>query len=291
MTLFKNDIKARDISIIIPVKDNQQGIDQFLKAFFKTHDPERYPKEIIIVDNDSSPVIYLNEAYKTKGLKLHLVTCKPPGPGAARNRGASIAQGQWLLFVDSDCIPTASMISGYLDQAFDVAVGYQGFVGALGQDLISKYYESQHIHYPPSINSLKKRAPQYLVTANALVLKEAFDQIEGFNETFIIAGGEDIDLAFRLKDLGTIHYAPDSIILHDFSDSFQGFIRRFIRYGKGLRLVKELHGGRRLPPPFTANKKTVIVNNFLVILQWMCMFWGYSLSPGSAPKTTKESSQ
>ncbi len=46
-----------EITIVIPVKDNQTGIDIFLTEFFRTHNADNFPKEIIIVDNNSNPAI------------------------------------------------------------------------------------------------------------------------------------------------------------------------------------------------------------------------------------------
>tara|TARA_R110002051_G_scaffold298997_1_gene366052 strand:+ start:246 stop:473 length:228 start_codon:yes stop_codon:yes gene_type:complete len=61
LTNKKTDIKSSDritiseILIVIPVKDNQTGIDNYLTKFFETHPEIDYPKEIIIVDNNSNP--------------------------------------------------------------------------------------------------------------------------------------------------------------------------------------------------------------------------------------------
>ena len=46
-----SSIKTEEISIIIPVKNNQYGIDKLLESIFVSQKKEDYPKEIIIVDN------------------------------------------------------------------------------------------------------------------------------------------------------------------------------------------------------------------------------------------------
>lgn len=264
-------ITVDEISIIIPVKDNQRGIDRFLASFFETQHSENYPKEIIIVDNNSPTPIYINEIFLSKGINIHLLACKQPGPAAARNMGAKQAKGFLLLFVDSDCIATENMLLGY-QSATSGAVAYQGYVGAVGNDYLSNYYISQEIHLPPQDNN---EAPKYLVTANTLVQKTTFDQINGFNEEFTLAGGEDIDLALRLKQIGKLDFAPESIILHDFNDGIKGFMKRFIRYGKGIALVKKYHVSYRFPLPSTAKNKAAIVNHFLVVIQWLFICYGF----------------
>ncbi len=262
-----------EISIIIPVKDNQQGVNHFLDSFFQTHQLKDFPREIIVVDNNSAIPVFIPEEYAKRSITIQLLTCDKPGPASARNVGAKHAKGKWLLFVDSDCISTESMIKGYLTEEGS-AVGYQGFVAALGNDYVSKYYESQQIHKPPSEAS---GLPNHIITANVLILKEAFNKINGFDETFNLAGGEDIDLGLRLSKVGELAYTPGSVILHEFNDGLTGFVKRFIRYGRGNRLVREFHKVSLVPLPSTAKKKSVLINNFLVILQWLCLLSGYTL--------------
>jgi glycosyltransferase involved in cell wall biosynthesis len=269
-------IILRDISIVIPVKDNQSGIDDFLGAFFESQEPANYPFEIIIIDNESRVPIIIPDKFLERDLEIKLYRCLKPGPAAARNLGASHASGQWLLFVDSDCIPTKTTISGYV-QVSDEAIGYQGYVGALGEDVVSRYYESQQIHQPPTIvNGDGVLVPKYLVTANILVWREAFDSIEGFDESYVFAG-EDIDFGSRLSQVGRLSYAPSSVVLHNFDDGFPGLVRRFIAYGKGNRVVQQRLKISLYPFPFTAKNKRVLINHLLAIVQWLCLLTGFTL--------------
>ena len=243
-----------------------------MESLFAIQEPEDYPREVIIVDNNSTPPLRIPEGFTDRGLAIRLATCTTPGPAAARNVGAALAKGDWLLFLDSDCLMTTSTLSGF-QQAPPGAVAYAGFIDAVGRDLLSRYYVSQHIHWPPAAR--EGEGPAYLVTANALVLRRAFEQVGGFDEGFPLAGGEDIDLAYRLRRIGALAFARTSVVQHDFNDGLRGFVSRFVRYGRGLRMVKRRHPGYRFPPPFTANQKAVLVNNLLVVVQWLAMYWGY----------------
>ena len=84
------------ISIIIPFYQKQQTVERCLQsvAFSST----RY--EVIIVDDGSMPP--LAENIKDKFPNLTIIRQKNSGPGAARNKGADIAQGEYLLFLDAD---------------------------------------------------------------------------------------------------------------------------------------------------------------------------------------------
>jgi GT2 family glycosyltransferase len=263
---------AGQISIIIPVKNNQQGINRFVEALLKTHALEAFPGEVIIVDNNSGTPVTLPSAAKPAIFKV--LSCSKPGPAAARNISASHAQCPWLLFADSDCIPTPTSISGYIE-AQNGAIGYAGDVKANRNDLFSQYYQSQEILLPPEVLSTgTDPLPDYLVTANCLIWKTAFDEVGGFNETFPFAAGEDIDLGFRLRTIGRLAYAPGSTMLHQFEPGLRNFISRFVRYGKGNRIVSQLYGLNLQPRPFAPVCKKP-VNYLLAWLQYQSMRRGY----------------
>lgn len=267
-------ISPSDISIVIPVRNNQKGIDLFLSSFFKTHKPEIYPKEIIIVDNHSEQPITIHQRFLLHGLEISLLKCSKIGPASARNIGFQNSKGDWILFTDSDCIPSESWITGYLN-SINGSIGYAGNVKAWGSDFLSKYYETQEILVPLKvIDNQKHIRPEYLITANALVWKKAIQEIGGFNENIKIAAGEDIDLGWRLLELGNLSYALDSVIYHNFYNSILGFVERFIRYGRGNKIISNMYGLDLTPQNFMPNKPS-FVNQVLSKLQYLCLLWGY----------------
>ena len=267
-------IKTSEISIVIPVKDNQIGIENYLKGFFETHTEKDYPKEMIIVDNNSNPQISISRKYLNRNLLIRLIKCNRLGPASARNEGVKISNGKWILFNDSDCIPTSSLLKGYLNSD-NKSVAYAGNIKSLRKDKLSKYYESQEILIPlKTYDKNGNFVPQYLITANSLIWKEAFEEIGGFNEKIGIAGGEDIDLGLRLSEIGNLSYAFDSVAIHDFSDGIIGFYKRFKRYGIGNRIVQELWQTDLKPAFFSPNEKS-IANELLAKFQYFSLRRGY----------------
>lgn len=266
------NIQIEDISVVIPVKDNQEGINQYITALAQLSTP--LPREVIIVDNDSDKPITV-PVDDIQGMAVRLLSCKTPGPAAARNCGARKAHGSWILFNDSDCIPTESTFQGFMS-ARPGALAYAGNVKALHSDLVSKYYESQEILLPlKTILDDGSHVPQYLVTANALIWKPAFDSLNGFNEEIAIAGGEDVDLGLRLSEIGRLEYAMESVVYHDFSDGIHGFWNRFKRYGRGNRMVEEIWGVSMKPFRFAPNEKSPL-NWALAWLQFLSLYIGYT---------------
>jgi len=274
-TLNPPRIQLKNISIVIPVKNNQEGITNFLDSFFRTQERKNYPKEIIIIDNQSQKPIQIASQYQNRGIDIILATCTKKGPGSARNLGVKLAMSDWIFFLDSDCVLTKNSILGYLKNE-NGAIAYAGNVKSLHSDLISKYYETQEILIPMKvIDAHGYPRPQYLITANCLVWKDAFIESGGFNENIQIAGGEDVDLGLRLSQIGDLSYAFDAIIKHNFDDGLFGFYKRFKRYGKGNKIVEKLYNTDLSPKLFRPNKKTVI-NEILAKLQWLFLKIGYS---------------
>jgi len=267
-------LKINDISVIIPVKDNQKGIDLFLSTFFESHSEVNYPREIIIVDNNSNKKIELKKEYP---FPIKVICCSKTGPACARNFGIKNSTGDWILFTDSDCIPSSTFLTGYLN-SLNGSIGYAGNIKAFGNDKISKYYESQEILLP--LNIFEKKdflGPDFLITANALVWKKALELIGGFNENIGIAAGEDIDLGFRLTEIGKLSFTFESIVYHNFNGGLRGFIERFKRYGKGNRIISELYSIDLKPRTFKPNNPSLL-NYFLAYLQYVCLLKGYSIN-------------
>lgn len=264
----------KEISIVIPVKNNQSGINLFLRYFFKTHKPRNWPLEIIIVNNANSPV-YIPTKYNQYPLDIKVLKCKKEGPASARNLGWRKARGEWILFTDSDCIPSLKWIEGYLP-SINGSIGYAGMIRPFGDDVISRYYGSQRILVPTSYKENEVEYPEYIITANSLIWRKALIITNGFNETINIAAGEDIDLGFRLREIGNLSYAPHSVIYHNFEDGILGFIKRFRRYGKGNRIIAEIHSLNMKPQIFKPNNMN-IQNIALTLLQYLCLSWGFRL--------------
>ncbi len=267
-------IKCEDISIVIPVKDQQKGIDHFLQSFFETNTEATYPVEIIIVDNNSTPPIAIHDKFLNKSLPVRLYQCKKQGAAAARNLGVNKAKGKWILFTDSDCIATDSFITGYLGLNSD-CVAYSGHVLSYGTSLLDRYYDSQGVLIPPKAQYGElTEVPMYIVTANAIVFREAYLQVGGFNESYPAAGGEDEDFSMRLWQSGNINYASKSLIFHDYQNGLRGFAKRFINYGRGAFITETNWNTKKKPRIFQPIQKT-FANKAIAYLQFALMLCGY----------------
>ncbi len=109
--------------------------------------------------------------------------------------------------------------------------GVGGQVLPLGRGLVSRYSTFHRILEPPASCS-------YLVTANCAYRREAFEAAGGFDEAIRKPGGEDPDLAFRVRAKGyLLVHEPSVVVHHDYCENPLDFARTFYRCGKGCVYV------------------------------------------------------
>lgn len=267
-------IQPKEISIIIPVKNNQIGIDRFLKLFFTTQKEGFFPREIIIIDNNSSEPVKIPKDFTGRGIDIRVLICKQKGPAAARNLGIRNSIGQWLLFCDSDCIPTSSLMIGYLKNNVK-AIAFTGNVEPQTNTWLDNFYNRERVLLPRmKPNTMLEAVPLYIITANALVWKEAIIKCGCFNESFTNAGGEDVELSIRLWKIGNIAAMPESIVLHDFGNGVKDFYKRFISYGKGNKQLESITK-INMKTSFQKPKQSTYLDYFIKFLQYAFISIGY----------------
>ncbi|MFI5298334.1 MAG: glycosyltransferase [Polyangiales bacterium] len=260
-------LDPRDVTVVVPVRDDQRGLNRLVRAVDAMPDSCR-PSELVIVDDASRVTL---QAPADTAIRTTVLRSDGRGPAAARNLGWRAARSEWILFLDADCVPTSTLLDDYA-RAMNGAVGYAGIVHAYDDGLIPRYYDTQQILVPPPTRHAR---PQYLVTANALVWRRALELVDGFDATFPLAAGEDIDLAIRLARVGELSFAPDAVVLHEFGTSIHSFARRFVRYGIGNRLIADRYDVDMTPRPFRP-AVTSVANWTLAAVQVAAMRWGYS---------------
>jgi GT2 family glycosyltransferase len=267
-----HELALTGLTMVVPVKNNQTGVTRLLEACLRVFAPNHFPKEILLVDNLSETPLEV-PSHLASSLPVRILICAKSGAAAARNLGAMQAQTPWILFLDSDCLPTPGLIDGYR-QAMNGAVAYAGMVKAERSDLVSRYYDAQSILIPPPLWDNSEERPAYLITANALVWRPALVEIGGFNEHFPSARGEDIDLGLRLWSVGSLSYAPVAQVLHTFEPKLCAFVHRFVRYGRGNRRLAACYQADLAPHPFVPHSLSPI-NWLLANLQFLALWWGY----------------
>lgn len=105
------------ISIVIPVYNRAHIVERTLQSVLA----QQYrPLQVVLVDNDSndnSLDVLENWAAtnSTPDFEVCVVTEAHRTAGAARNRGASVATGDWLIFFDSDDEMHPRLVTSYVE--------------------------------------------------------------------------------------------------------------------------------------------------------------------------------
>jgi glycosyltransferase involved in cell wall biosynthesis len=161
----------------------------------------------------------------------------------ARNAGAAVAAGEWLLFVDADCVPAADLINRFFEVRIDDRVGVVagGIVGLADQDsLLARYARDRN--FLDQVDGMHSQAGAGAATGNLLVRREAFEQVEGFADG--IRSGGDVDLCWRLQDAGWgLDRRPAATVEHHHRDDFASFLAMVARYGAGSAWLNERRPG------------------------------------------------
>jgi glycosyltransferase involved in cell wall biosynthesis len=124
------------------------------------------------------------------------------GPAANRNRGASLATGEFIAFTDDDCLPSAGWLAAYA-AAIDPAVNvYEG------KTTCDAGIRSPREHSPINLTG------GYLWSCNMMVRRDFFERFP-FDESFPYPHMEDTYFREQLKRRGEhFVFIGDAVIDH-----------------------------------------------------------------------------
>ncbi len=276
-------------SIIVPVYNRPNEVRELLQSLSEQN---RKNFEIVLVDDGSEEDCEsVAEKFKDR-LDIKYYWKENTGAGLTRNYGAERAEGEYLLFFDSDCIIPPDYfdkVESFLEEHPDV-----DFYG--GPDRAKKEFNTlqQAISYSMTsflttggIRDKEKNLSKYVPRSfNLGVRREAFMDIGGFPATRL---GEDIIFSLRLYDYGyKARLIEDAFVYHKRRTNLKAFFKQVINFGVGrvnittyfpdsLKLV------HTLPSCFTvyATGSVLIVPYTLwpltLLLLWMGLIFGDSL--------------
>lgn len=257
-----------EVSIVIPVMNRADELRRCLTSLTQL----TYPHEklqIIVVDDGSSDTS--PDVAREFGALLVPSGGIGRGPAAARNVGASVADGELLAFIDSDCSASpdwlCQLIPAFNDSGM-AAVGGQ-VDGMCTESAVDRY---EAVMSSLSISSRERVGNSgtdtfYLPSCNLLVRRSAFRSVGGFDDSMHV--GEDVDLTWRLRDRRwSICYLPFGNILHEHRSSIRSFMSRRFDYGTSEGILQILHPTRHkrmVVPPLLAT---------ILVLCLMTLFTG-----------------
>ena len=196
------------VSVIVPVWNDLAGIEQCLAALRM----QSYPHsrlQLIVVDNGST-----DGSYECAQSFSGVTVLREPEPGsyAARNAGLARAQGTYVAFLDSDCVPDRR----WVEEAVTIATRHSN-LGVLAGRVNVAYGDR-----PPSAAALYERMFSFnqkanaeggtCITANWLSPKTILDSFGGFDAT--LKSGGDSKLSLEISQAGQSVLYSDAMIVH-----------------------------------------------------------------------------
>lgn len=168
-----------------------------------------------------------------------------PGSYAARNTGARCADGEYLAFVDSDCIPEPNWLASIIGVTarypdIDIHVGevvlFEDEEARALKDRRGFAYETatafRQKHYAENL--------QFGPTANLIVREATFSDLGGFDQS-LLSGG-DKEFGQRAAHSGyKLRYSPECVVRHptrsnllELEDKWRRIVGGEYRVAKGL---------------------------------------------------------
>lgn len=194
---------APHVSVVIPTCNRLEWLAHALVALSPATQrvaPHLY--EVIVSDDSTDESTRLMIADRFPSVRY--VRGPRRGPAANRNRGASQARGEWVAFIDDDCRPAA------------------GWLWALRQEVSQKRLDvvEGKTSTPDSPDSPLQHCVVNLTgghfwSCNLAIRREVFAALGGFDEDFEEAGGEDLELAHRIRTSGVrTRFCPSVEVVH-----------------------------------------------------------------------------
>lgn len=220
---------STDISIIIPSYNSEKTIIKTLEALENQTNGDF---EVIVVDDgsvDASPEL-IRQFSQHSRLPLKLIRQQNAGPATARNEGAQQAQGEKLLFLDSDCLPAPNWVE---EMARPLGAGiagcYSGNRVRNPESMAARYveYEMARRH-----EGMRGKDIDAISTYSASFLKSVFLKCGGFNTQYREASGEDFDLTFNIARAGyRLRFIDSTYVYQYHPSSWREYFRKQFKRG------------------------------------------------------------
>ena len=176
-----------NLSVIIPCYNSGKYLPDAVQSLADLKDQITF--EVIIVNDgsdDASTLAYL-ESIANIHTVIHQINL---GPASARNKGIKNANGQYLLFLDSD----NKIRSGYLDKAINILNNDESVSVVYGKPHFFGEDNREHRKFKVAAFNLTKLAHANYIDMCAIVRKKVVDAVGGFDEDRFLIGNEDWDL-------------------------------------------------------------------------------------------------
>lgn len=186
-----------------------------------------YPAELVVICmNDSLPELPATP-FKIKSSVINSPHKLPLAQ--ARTKAASIAGGEFLIFLDIDCIPHPDLVETFTYHLEQEDAVYQGSIRYLNSQWSKKWtFETLHSDSAPNRlqgeeltgNQRAIHKYEFFWSLCFGIRKSTFTKIGGFDTRFTGYGGEDTDFSFTVRSYKIPLYKISALAFHQFHASY-----------------------------------------------------------------------
>lgn len=226
------------MSVVVPTLNRAARLPNLFAALEEQVGAEDF--ELVVVDDASDDDTWaeLTRLRDTSPLSIEAIRHhENRGAAAARNTGWRAARGELIAFTDDDCAPTPRWLA-------ELVRGLEHADIAQGPTLPNPAHADRHGPFAHTI--VVKESSGNFETCNVAYRRAVLEAVGGFDETFRMPSGEDVDLGWRVRDAGGVATFVDTAVMyHDVIPwGVMGDLREK-RRRDGLVLAMSKHPGLR----------------------------------------------
>jgi O-antigen biosynthesis protein len=219
------------VSVIVCTYNGGRTLRECLEGLRRMN----YPNYEVIIVNDGSTD---NTALIASDYPFQLITTANQGLSNARNTGAEVARGEIVVYLDDDAIPDPDWLL-YITDSFEnpayAAVGGPN-IAPLDASFVADCVD--HAPGTPTHVLYSDREAEHIPGCNFAIRRDLLLQMGGFDSRFR-AAGDDVDLCWRLEDMGwKIGFNGAAMIWHHRRSTVRSYLKQQIGYGKAEALLE-----------------------------------------------------
>ncbi len=226
-------MKPCRFSVVIPTYNRPEQLDECLAAL-ESLDFNKDAFEIIVVDDGSHAPLTDRVGGAEGSPRRRCIRIPNSGPATARNRGSRDSRGQYLVFIDDDCIPPPDWLAN-VDRC--VQMHPDCLIGGRTRTRLSRnpYSTTSQVILDAAYRfyNADPLSARFLASNNMTVRADLFSLAGGFDESFRVAS-EDREFCDRwLHQRHRIVFCEEIVLSHDHLLDFRSFCSQHFNYGRG----------------------------------------------------------
>ncbi|MFH2025657.1 MAG: glycosyltransferase, partial [bacterium] len=223
-------------SIIVPIYNRSDEIVDLIRSFnAQTFSRVRF--EVLLVDDGSTDntAVVVDELIRSSSFQIRFYRRDHEGPGPARNYGMSQAEGEYFLFIDSDCIADPEWLTrlaeaidtekpdafGGPDSVLDSFTPLQKAIDFAMTSFLTTGGMRGH--------SKKKLAKFYPRSFNMGIHHKIYETLGSMGS---LRHGQDLEFSRRIVASGAnVISVPEAVVYHKRRTSLRKFFRQIFNWG------------------------------------------------------------